>query len=680
MDQEKSTEERKQVLAKNRPSEKRAKIKAKGAAPIFSGPITIEHVIPELDGGTYACKCVAGESFTVQADIFKESNDVLAACIKYRKVSDTHWKEISMEFQGNDHWSGTFTPVENTLYEYTLESWKDPLLSWLNHTEKNCRNFLLVEHDVLEGVELLHRLANRARMKTKDRIHRLIQSLELSRGISEEVLRLIELPEFRAMVAAFPLKDHVTPYEKTLRLRVDRKRAEYGAWYELFPRSQGAKKGKSGTFKDCLKRLPDIKRMGFDIVYLTPFHPIGVTNRKGPNHSLKSDDSSPGSPWAIGSPEGGHKAIHPELGTMKDFKNFLDAASDYGIEIAMDLAFHCSSDHPYVREHPEWFHHLPDGSIRYAENPPVRHEDIYPFNFYCDEWRNLWTELKSIVTFWIEKGVKMFRADNPHTKPHSFWKWLIDDIQREHPDVIFLSAAFTRPKMMKHLAKAGFTQSYTYFTWRNSKWELMQYLDELMQSEMKHYFRGNFFANTPDILSEFLQKGGRNAFQIRFVLAALLSSTYGIYSGFELCENQAKETMSEEYAHSEKYEIKPRDWDRPGHLKEFIGRVNQIRSQNPALQQYRNLRFFHSNTDSILCFGKWTPDHSNIIVAVVNLDPYHVREDTVSLPIWEFGIQGWQTYQMKDLLTGEKYYWRGEHHYVRLDPHIEPAHLFLLKK
>jgi len=463
----------------------------------------------------------------------------------------------------------------------------------------------------------------------------------------------------------------------TFELIADRKAAAYGAWYEFFPRSQGEILHQSGTFKDCIPRLEDIKKMGFDVVYLTPIHPIGMTNRKGADNMLKAQEKSPGSPWAIGNKVGGHKAIHPALGGFEEFKSFLKAADNGGLEIALDVAFQCSPDHPYVKDHPEWFYHRPDGSIHYAENPPKKYEDIYPLNLYCEDRKNLWEELKSIILFWIEKGVRIFRVDNPHTKPLYFWKWLIDEIQNDHPEVIFLSEAFSRPKIMKFLAKAGFTQSYTYFTWRNSKWELHTYLQELINTDMRYYFRGNFFANTPDILPEYLQKGGVPAFKVRLVLAATLSSVYGIYSGFELCENEAK-PHSEEYVNSEKYEIKIRDWDKPGNIKDFITKVNSIRKQNVALQEYKNLEFYETFNDHMLCYGKRTADNSNMIVIVVNLDPFSAHEDMVTLPLRKFGIQESQTFQMLDLLSGVAYSWRGTSNYVRLDPHLNPAHIFLV--
>jgi starch synthase (maltosyl-transferring) len=462
---------------------------------------------------------------------------------------------------------------------------------------------------------------------------------------------------------------------RTLELMADRKAARFGSWYEFFPRSAGQVPGQSATFKDCIPRLEDIRKMGFDIIYLPPIHPIGTTNRKGSDNTLVAGESSPGSPWAIGGEDGGHKSIHPQLGGIDEFNLLLGAAKNLGLEIALDLAFQCSPDHPYVKDHPEWFYHRPDGSILYAENPPKKYEDIYPLNLYCEDWELLWEELKSIVIFWIEKGINIFRVDNPHTKPLLFWKWLIDKVQDRYPQVIFLSEAFSRPKIMKFLAKTGFSQSYTYFTWRHSKHELRSYLEELTHSDMKYYFRGNFFTNTPDILTDFLQKGKAPAFKIRGVLAATLSSNYGIYSGFELCEDAAR-PGSEEYANSEKYEIKIRHWDKPGNIKDYITRINSIRRENAALWEYENLEFYDTFNEYMLCYGKRTADNSNMIVVVVNLDPFSSHEDTVTLPVGKFGIGPWQSYQMHDLLTSAVYSWKGSSNYVRLDPFVNPAHIF----
>jgi starch synthase (maltosyl-transferring) len=448
----------------------------------------------------------------------------------------------------------------------------------------------------------------------------------------------------------------------------------------MFHRSQGTIPGKSATFRDCERRLADIEQMGFDVVYLPPIHPIGRTNRRGKNNSPDPEEGEPGSPWAIGGEEGGHDSVHPDLGTMEDFEQFLETARKMNMEVAMDLAFQCSPDHPYVKTHPEWFFHRSDGTIRYAENPPKKYFDIYPLNFAFDDWKALWSEALRVVLFWVEKGVRTFRVDNPHTKPMGFWEWLILQVKEKHPEVIFLAEAFTRPKLMKRLAKLGFDQSYTYFAWKNTKRELTEFLTEFVTSDINEYYRGNFFTNTPDILTEYLQKGGIPAFRIRVVLAATLSSLYGIYNGYEICENRAVAPGSEEYLDSEKYQYKVWDWERPGNIRPYIAKLNSIRRTNPALQLTRNLRLLKTNNENVIFYGKWTLDKSNIILVAVNLDPFHVHESTVFVPINELGIEPSQTYSVRDLMTDREYLWKGEPNYVKLDPDDEPAHVFLLRK
>jgi starch synthase (maltosyl-transferring) len=477
----------------------------------------------------------------------------------------------------------------------------------------------------------------------------------------------------------YPDRSAATQYDRELEVIADRALARFAAWYEMFPRSQGKIPGRHGTFKDCIDRLPHIAAMGFDVIYLPPIHPIGRSFRKGRNNSLTAGPDDPGSPWAIGNEQGGHKAVEPALGTLDDFRAFLRAARELGMEVALDYALQCSPDHPYAREHPEWFHARPDGTIKYAENPPKRYQDIYPLNFYCRDREALWEEMKSILLFWIQQGVRTFRVDNPHTKPLPFWAWLIGEVQAVHPDVIFLSEAFTRPKVMQALAKVGFSQSYTYFTWRNFKAELTDYFTELTQSEMAEYFRGNLFANTPDILPPILQQGGRPAFQMRLVLAATLSSVYGIYSGYELCENVAV-PGTEEYLNSEKYEIKVRDWKAPGNITDCISRVNAIRRENPALHEYRNLRFYESNDDSILFYGKRSFDGTNTILVAVNLDPFETHQAEVRLPLGEMGIGPGERFQVHELITDERHLWKGEVQGIRLDPREEPAAIYRLSR
>ncbi|HKW93381.1 MAG TPA: alpha-amylase family glycosyl hydrolase, partial [Methylomirabilota bacterium] len=482
-------------------------------------------------------------------------------------------------------------------------------------------------------------------------------------------------PELRQIMARAQPRPDLTRYDRELEVVVDRPEAGFAAWYELFPRSQGRIAGRHGTFEDCIERLPDVRRMGFDVVYLPPIHPIGRSARKGPDNALGAGPGDPGSPWAIGGPEGGHTAVHPELGTIEDFRRLVKAAQGLGLEIALDFAIQSSPDHPWVREHPEWFYHRPDGSIKYAENPPKKYQDIFPINFASPAWPSLWDELLRVVRFWIDQGVRTFRVDNPHTKPLDFWAWLIAQVHERDPEVIFLSEAFTRPKVMRALAKAGFTQSYTYFTWRNFKEELTQYLEELTRSEMAEYFRGNFFVNTPDILPEVLQRGGPPAFRMRAALAATLSSVWGVYSGFELCEAAAL-PGTEEYRASEKYEVRVRDWDAPGNIKAYIARLNAIRRENPALQGMRGLRFHPADSPHVLFYSKMTEAGDNVILVAVNLDPFATHDATLTIPLGEIGIGPDETYELHELLADERRLVRGAAHTVSLDPRVAPAHVY----
>jgi len=462
---------------------------------------------------------------------------------------------------------------------------------------------------------------------------------------------------------------------------VDREKARFSIWYEMFPRSCALEPGRHGTFKDCEARLPYIAAMGFDVLYFPPIHPIGHTHRKGRNNNPVANPDDPGTPWAIGSEEGGHKSIHPQLGTVEDFQSFVAKAREYDIEIALDIAFQCSPDHPYVKEHPEWFHWRPDNTVQYAENPPKKYEDIYPLEFETENWQELWEELKSIVLFWIEQGIRIFRVDNPHNKPFRFWEWLITDIKMSYPDVIFLSEAFTRPKVMYQLAKLGFTQSYTYFAWRNTKLELTQYFTELTQTEVREYFCPSLWSNTPDILTEYLQFGGRPAFMARLVLAATLGSSYGIYGpAFELCENRPREPGSEEYLDSEKYEIKSWDIARPDSLKDFIARVNRIRRENAAFHSDWSLRFHEVDNEQLICYSKRTDDLSNVVLVVVNLDPHHTQSGWVEFSLEELGIDPQKPYQMHDLLSDARYLWQGSRNYVELNSQIVPAHIFRMRR
>ena len=584
-----------------------------------------------------------------------------------------------MHFLENDRWEGTFPVEEIGIYRYKLMGWINYFRTWQRDLQKKAEANQDVSVDKLEGIQYIDSAIQKAMGKDKDALQDFAGLLRKNTPNDELVLLALNR-DLTTLMSIYSERLFPTEYEKELSVVVDRKKARFSAWYEIFPRSCDSPSGKGGTFKDCEKIIPKIAQMGFDVLYLTPIHPIGRTNRKGKNNTLSADSVDVGSPWAIGSDEGGHKAIHPSLGTMEDFKNFLNTAKNFGMEIAMDIAFQCSPDHPYIKEHPEWFKWRQDGTIHYAENPPKKYEDIVPLNFETEDWQSLWNELKSILVFWIDKGVKIFRVDNPHTKSFAFWEWLIKEIKHDYADVIFLAEAFTRPKVMYRLAKLGFTQSYTYFAWRNTKWELTQYINEIMKTEIREFFRPNFWPNTPDILPEHLQYGGRPAFMMRFVLAATLSSNYGIYGpAFELGIADAI-TGREEYHYSEKYEIKKWQWEQPGNLRDFIARVNKIRKDNPSLQEMWNLEFLEVDNEYLLFYERVTEDLSNILLIAVNLDPYHKQSGWVKVPIRQLGIEPGQSYLVHDLLGDGKYIWQGEKNYVELDPRESPAHIFLVRK
>lgn len=640
--------------------------------------VVIENVKPQIDCGSFPIKRVVGEKVVVEADVFADGHDSVSASLLYKAQNEKDWREIPMTLLENDGWGGEFIVEKIGTYYYSLEGWVDYFKTWQKDFRKKFEAGYDIRVELLIGVDLIDdssRIASTKDRKRLKELGRILKGKNLERAIS------IALgDELTELMAKNPNKKSATRFEKELRVVVDRPRALFSAWYERFPRSASSLAKNGGTFKDLEKLLPEIARMGFDILYLPPIHPIGRTHRKGKNNSPVAERDDVGSPWAIGSVEGGHKSIHPQLGNMKDFESLVKKTMDLGMEVAMDLAFQCTPDHPYVKEHPEWFRKRPDGTIQYAENPPKKYEDIFPLNFETDDIPGLWEELKSVTVFWINKGVKIFRVDNPHTKAFPFWTWLIGDIKRDYPYVIFLSEAFTRPKVMYRLAKIGFTQSYTYFTWRNTKREFMDYLTELTRTEVSEFFRPNFWPNTPDILPEHLQYGGRPAFITRLVLAGTLSSNYGIYGpAFELCENEAL-TGKEEYLDSEKYEIRRWDWDKEGNLRDLISIFNGIRKENPALQLTRNLKFYQVDNEYLLFYGKATDDLENIILVVVNLDSFHTQSGWVSVPIDEFGIDPNQPYLVHDLLSQDKYIWHGERNYVELNPHVIPAHIFRLRK
>jgi starch synthase (maltosyl-transferring) len=639
--------------------------------------ILIEEVYPELDGGRFPMKRVVGDSLELWADILRDGHDVLRAVVLYRAEEAGEWREAPMRHFDNDRWVAHVPLLENTRYRYTIEAWTDTFASWRADTGKKRDAGQPIDSELLEGRALVAAALARAEAPDRRLLQRLLRDFDQADGATRaEIMLSLLLAD--AMARAGERKDR-TRYRRELEIVVDRPRARFSAWYEMFPRSQGSISGRGATFEDAALRLREIREMGFDVVYLPPIHPIGRINRKGRDNSLDAQPGDPGSPYAIGSAEGGHDAVHPELGGIASFRRFVAQARAQGLDVALDYAIQCSPDHPWVKAHPQWFAFRPDGSIKYAENPPKKYQDIVNVDFYNADREGLWRALRDIVLFWIGEGVKIFRVDNPHTKPLPFWEWLIREVQSRHPEVIFLSEAFTRPKMMRALAKVGFTQSYTYFTWRVSKEELTEYGTELSQGPAKEYFRPNFFTNTPDILPRHLQQGGRPAFRLRLVLAATLSPSYGIYSGFELCENRAI-PGTEEYLHSEKYEYKVWDWDRPGHIKDDIARLNRIRRENPALQELANLRFYPADDDHVLFYGKMTADGGNAIFVAVNLDPFAVHEPAIELPLPALHIPEVETFTAVELLTGEEWRWRGTRQRLRLDPEVNPAAIFRLER
>ena len=639
----------------------------------------IENLQPLIDGGRFPVKRVLGEDLTVDADVFKDGHDVVAANLKWRRLGEPRWHETSMKHLGNDRWRGVCSLYENAIYEYTVEAWTDTFRGWQQEfAAKFEADIPNLQVEISEGTALLEAAAARtAKIEDATRLRELAEKMRMSENA--EVNAIAESGELEVLMATHSEHSGATQYAPPPRVVVDRPGARTAAWYEFFPRSAEGRGDRGSTFRDCLPRVDYAKALGFGVIYFPPIHPIGHTNRKGRNNSVTSQPDEPGVPYAIGSEAGGHKAVEPSLGTMEDFEWLEREIRNRGMEVALDFALNCSPDHPYVREHPEWFYKRADGTIKYAENPPKKYEDILPLNFHCANWPELWEEMKSIILFWADRGVRIFRVDNPHTKPVPFWEYLISGVREKYPDVIFLSEAFTRPKMMKVLTKAGFTQSYTYFTWRNYKRELIEYFTELTQTEMREYFRGNLWPNTPDILPPFLQNGGRPAFIIRSVLAATLSSLYGIYSGFEFCENAALPGR-EEYLDSEKYQWKERDWNAPGNIKDWIARLNRIRHENRALRFYDNLQFFDADNDAILFYGKMTPARDSIILIVVNLDPYRAQSSYVYVPFETFGAMETDAYQVHDLLSDTRYIWHGRRNYIELDPQEQPAHIFRVRR
>ena len=642
--------------------------------------VVIEGVAPCVDDGRFPARRVVGDDVVVEADIFADGHDLLSAVMLHRHESETTLVETRMTALVNDRWRAEFPVDRLGFYYFTFEGWVDHFRTW--HRDLRKRVDGGVTGDDLDvqlriGLEMIRAAAGRAIDRDRKRLEHYVAGLEIDAEAQDKLpdlwnAELLDLMDRNAE------RRFATRYAAELPIEVDPRRAAFSTWYEMFPRSAATEAGKHGMLRDVEAQLPRIARMGFDVLYLPPIHPIGTTFRKGPNNTPDAKVDDVGSPWAIGGEDGGHKAIHPRLGTMDDFRRLVDAARSRGIELALDIAFQASPDHPYVIEHEEWFHKRPDGTIQYAENPPKKYEDIFPFHFESDQWSELWKELCDIFRFWIDKGVRIFRVDNPHTKPLPFWHWVIRTVRKHHPDVIFLAEAFTRPKIMYWLAKAGFSQSYTYFAWRNTKYELTDYFEEITKPPVSDFFRPNAWPNTPDILTEYLQYGGRPAFTIRLMLAATLSANYGMYGpAFERFVGAAREPGGEEYLDSEKYEIRnwpPVDDD----LTELIALVNRIRRDNPALQQNLTLRFHETTNDEILCYSKSAGD--DVVLAIVNVDPHNTQAGYVELDLATLNLDANRPFQVHELLSGARYTWHGPRNYVKLNPQVVPAHIFRIRR
>jgi len=649
------------------------------SSPAAAARVVIAEVRPHLNQGRYAIKRIVGDRLRVTADILKEGHDTLAAEVRYRLLPVGDWQHVPMTYAFNeDEWSAEIILAEIGLIEYTVVAWTNRYASWAEELRRKVGAGVSVTSERLEGEALVRDTAARATGDMAIRLAAFAERLRLAAD-GPAAVRIATDPELLALAFDAEQRDDLTRYRQTLPLRVDPELARFGAWYEIFPRSQGTVPGQGSTLIEAMGRIPDIKAMGFDILYLCPIHPIGLTNRKGKNNTLTPGPDDVGSPWAIGNADGGHDTVNPDLGTIDDFDTFVGAANRAGLEVALDIAIQCSPDHPYVREHPEWFRRRPDGTIKYAENPPKKYEDIVALDMWCDDYVNLWQELRRVFFHWLHHGVQIFRIDNPHTKPIAFWEWLIAEVKREYPSAIFLAEAFTRPKRVQELAKVGFTQSYHYFTWRNTRQELEEYLTDLTQTGQTEYLRPNFFTNTQDILTEYLQMGGHPAFKVRVALASTASPTYGVYSGFELIENTPLHPGKEEYLDSEKYEVRVRDWHAPGNIVGYIRRLNEIRNENSALRLWTNLAFHNADNPAILTYSKVDPATNNRLLIVINLDPFNNQSAWIGLDGAALGIDAGSRYVMHDLLTGARWSWQGLYGWVNLDPSNEPVHIFRLE-
>jgi starch synthase (maltosyl-transferring) len=646
--------------------------------------VVIEGVEPEVDGGKFPIKRCVGDEVRVRADVYADGHDLLAAALLYRAANQDGWTEVEMKLVNNDRWEGSFRVEELGRYSYTIVAWVDSFRTWATDLQKRADAGQDIAVDTLIGAGLVNEAAGRAAGNSGGAAKKLIEAFaklkEAGKQGRDVVLNVAGSSGLRELVNANRERAADTRYPQDLAVVVDPQKARFSAWYEMFPRSCTTDPKRHGTFRDCIDRLPYVAGMGFDVLYLPPIHPIGRAERKGKNNSTTPAPDDTGSPWAIGAKEGGHKAIHPQLGTLEDFKALIGKARELGMETALDIAFQCSPDHPYVKEHREWFRERPDGTVQYAENPPKKYQDIYPFNFDSDRAPELWEELKSVVEYWVAQGIHIFRVDNPHTKPFAFWEWMIGEVKREHPEVMFLSEAFTRPKVMYQLAKAGFTQSYTYFAWKNTSWEITQYFTELEENGVLEYFRPNLWPNTPDILNEYLQTGGRAGFMVRLILAGTLGASFGIYGpAFELCEGRPVKAGSEEYLDSEKYQIRVWDINNPNSLRDLITHVNRIRRSSPALQYNTGLRFHKVDNERLIAYSKVCEDPKDVILTIVNLDPQNRQAGWVNIELEALQLGSEESYQVHDLLTDAHYVWHGPRNFVDLSPNLVPAHIFRVR-
>ncbi|MDR3741731.1 MAG: alpha-1,4-glucan--maltose-1-phosphate maltosyltransferase [Terracidiphilus sp.] len=642
--------------------------------------VQIEGITPQVDGGRFAIKRTVGEEVHVEADAFTDGHDAICVSLMARRASKLKWTEIPMTSLGNDRWAASFHVAELGRYVYKVQSWVDHFETWHRDLKKRIDAGADTELDYLIGAELIMAAADRAKGMDAVALRTVAKTLRTKKEIP--LLREVATAEkLHLLMLKYPDKRFANESDKELEIVVDPERARFSSWYEFFPRSTAAEPGKHGTFADCEKRLEYVAAMGFNVVYLPPIHPIGRTFRKGKNNNPQCEPGDHGSPWAIGAEEGGHTSILPELGTLEEFQHFVGEVKRHGMDLALDIAFQVAPDHPYVKDHENWFKKRPDGTIQYAENPPKKYQDIYPFDFESEDWRGMWEELRDVFLYWAGQGVTIFRVDNPHTKAFPFWEWVIAEVKKKYPEAFFLAEAFTRPKVMYRLAKMGFGQSYTYFPWRNGKREITEYLTELTQTPVREFFRPNQWPNTPDILTEFLQMGGRPAFAIRLLLASTLGANYGMYGpAFEQMEHVPVRRGSEEYLNSEKYEIRHWDLEKPGTLREMVARVNAIRNTNTALQNDWSLRFHAVDNEQLIAYTKESADRANLLLTVVNLDPRYTQSGFVTLPLWELGIPEDRAYEAEDLLSGERYLWNGPRNYVELHPEQRAGHILRIHR